>query len=419
MSLQDWVPPIVYTTLFRPRKEGSRWFYPFYSSKYDAFKDIDCLEAFQCVPEVNAVINMKANAFSNGRPKVVDDNGKEYPDEPILKLLKSPNWFQAQKEFMKQTKIFHEVYGNEYLYGFFGVGFNFEQAKALFTLPPNLIKACYEEKTPFFLYPTVPPDGVKYYLKKPDENKDVPIPNEQIIHLNDNRVTIKSATDKNMLTGESKLKSLAGPINNIKLSYQSRGIILKYRGANGAWVTKAKDGIGASLPLDTKEKNEMLEALRGYGTLDGQDQDIITNTELAWVQRGSNNPQNLGLFQETEESFNKILDSFGTPSEIFVRQKGATFENQRIAERGMYVRTTIPEANEWVMGLNARFYPDGKKKLILDYSHLEIFQDDLKKRADALTSAVNALSKMLQDKVITIDEYKEELKKYGITSNTA
>ena len=35
---------------------------PFYSSRYDAFKDIDALEAFNCVPEVNAVINMKANA---------------------------------------------------------------------------------------------------------------------------------------------------------------------------------------------------------------------------------------------------------------------------------------------------------------------------------------------------------------------
>jgi hypothetical protein len=417
VTYRDFIPPIL-TNLFTPRMEGGRWFYPFYSSKYDAFRDIDCLDAFNCVPEVNAVINMKANAFSNGRAKVVDDKGKEYPDEPILKLLKSPNWFQAQKEFMKQTKLFHEIYGNEYLYGFFGVGMSFEDAKALFTLPPNLVKSKYEEKTSFFLYPTAP-EGVKYYLKKPEENKDIPIPNEQIIHLNDNRVTIKSANDKNMLNGESKLKSLTAPINNIKMAYQSRGVILRDRGANGAWVTKSKDGIGATLPLEPKEKNEFQDALRGYGTLDGQSQDIITNADLAWVQRGSNNPQNLGLFQECEESFNKILDSFGTPSEIFVRQKGATFENQRIAERGMYVRTVIPEANEWAMGLNARFYPDGKKKLILDYSHLEIFQDDLKKRADALTSMVTALSKAFADKAITIEEYKEELKKYGITSNAA
>ena len=188
MNYRDFIPPVI-TNLFMPRKEGGNWFYPFYSSRYDAFKDIDCLEAFNCVPEVNAVINMKANAFSNGRFKVVDDNGTEYPNEPILQLLKSPNWFQAGKEFMKQTKIFHEVYGNEYLYGFFGIGFKIEDSKAIFTLPPNLVKAEYKETASFFLFNQAPP-GLKYYLKRPNL-EDLPLPNDQIIHLNDNRARMR------------------------------------------------------------------------------------------------------------------------------------------------------------------------------------------------------------------------------------
>lgn len=416
MTIKDFVPPII-TNLFQPVKDGNgQWFYRFYSSRHDSFKEIDALDAFNCVPEVNAVINMKANARSNGRFKVVDDKGNEFPNEPILKLLAKPNWFQAGKEFVKQSTIFHEVYGNEYLYGFFPVGYKFEDSKSLFTLPPNLVNVEYKEKTSFFLFPTAPA-GIEYSLKR--EGKEAtPLPTEQIIHLNDNRVTIKSATDKHLLKGESKLKALSAAVNNIKMAYQSRGVILKYRGANGAWVTKGSDSVGP-IPLDPKEKEDLQRELRGYGTLDGQDQDIITNANLDWVQRGVTNPQNLGLYQETEESFNKILDAFGTPSEIFVRQKGATFENQRIAERGMYVRTIIPEANEWTMALNAKYYPDGKKKLIVDFSHLEIFQDDLKKRADALNSLVTALSKMFQDGAITVEEYKAELKKYGINSNAA
>lgn len=359
---------------------------------------------------------MKANARSNGRFKVVDDKGNEFPNEPILKLLAKPNWFQAGKEFVKQSTIFHEVYGNEYLYGFFPIGYKFEDSKSLFTLPPNLVNVQYKEKISFFLFPTAPA-GIEYSLKR-EGKEDLPLPTDQIIHLNDNRVTIKSATDKHLLKGESKLKALAAAVNNIKMAYQSRGVILRDRGANGAWVTRGNDTVGP-IPLNKDEKEEFQNALKGYGTLEGQHQDIITNTDLAWVQRGVNNPQNLGLYQETEESFNKILDAYGTPSEIFVRQKGATFENQRIAERGMYVRTIIPEANEWAMALNSEYYPDGKKKLIVDFSHLEIFQDDLKKRADALSSLVTALSKMFQDGAITVDEYKAELKKYGINSNAA
>ena len=140
MNYRDFLPPII-TNLFNPINEGGRWFYRFSSSKYNAFSDIDCLEAFNCIPEVNAVINMKANARSNGRFKVVDDAGKEYPNEPILKLLASPNWFQAGKEFLKQTSIFHEVYGNEYLYTQFPIGYSVEDTKALFTIPPNLVKS--------------------------------------------------------------------------------------------------------------------------------------------------------------------------------------------------------------------------------------------------------------------------------------
>ena len=415
MTYRDFIPSII-TNLFTPIKEGNGYFYRFYSSRHNAFSDIDCMEAFACVPEVNAVINMKANARSNGHFKVVDDNGNEYPNEPILKLLAKPNWFQAGKEFVKQTTIFHEVFGNEYLYGLFPVGFGFEDSKALFTLPPNLVKAEYKEKGMFFSF-TEQPKEIQYLFKRTGQD-DMNIPVEQIIHMNDNRASIKAGNDKNILTGESKLKALSAPINNIKMAYQSRGVVLKYRGANGAWVTKGKDNVGP-IPIEPKEKEELQQAMASYGTLEGQNQDIITNADLAWVQRGSNNPQNLGLYQETEESFNKILDAYGTPSEIFVRQKGATFENQRIAERGMYVRTIIPEANEWTMGLNAKYYPDGKKKLICDFSHLEIFQDDLKKRADAVAQMVNALSKMLQDQAINIEEYKAELKKYGINSNAA
>jgi len=113
VNYRDFIPPII-SNLFVPSKdENGQWWYRIASSRFNAFGEVDCLDAFNCVPEVNAVINMKANARSNGRFKVVDDAGKEYPNEPILTLLKNPNWFQAGKEFIKQSTLFHEIYGNE------------------------------------------------------------------------------------------------------------------------------------------------------------------------------------------------------------------------------------------------------------------------------------------------------------------
>jgi hypothetical protein len=411
LAIQDWIPPVL-SNLFRVEKWGTSYFYK-YTQTGDTWKDIKYLESFNCIPELNAVINMRANAFSNGKFKVVDENGKEYPNDPILKLLKNPNWFQAEKEFLKQSRLFHDIFGNEYIYGSFGIGSDWSNAKALFTLPPNLVSAEYKEKKPFFYFDT-PPEGVKYILRNPNE-QEKELPNESIIHLNDNRISIINASNKNILKGQSKMEALKAPINNIRLAYESRGIILKYRGANGAWVNKAKTGDGAMLPMLPKEKEELQSTFNNYGTLEGQHQNIITNQDLAWIQSGTNNPMNLGLYQETEEDFKKIQDIYGTPPELFARTSGSTFENQKQARKGLYSDTIIPESNEWCAALSKEFYPDGKKTIVLDYMHLAIFQEDMKSRADVVSVMVNALSKALQDGAIDLITYQQELTKCGIS----
>jgi len=353
---------------------------------------------------------MDARCFSNGTIKVVDSKGKEYPND-LPEVMKRPNWFQDQKEFMRQTKLFHDIYGNEYIYGLFPVGFDWSRTKALFSLPPNIITQEYNDTQAFFTHATEP-EGVKYYLETDGEKK--PLDGRQIIHMNDNNVTIKSATDKNLLAGESKMKGLRAAIRNIKMAYESRGVILKHRGALGILSNQSTDGVGSSLPMDQTEIDDIQEKYRQYGGLDGQNQIIISSANLRWQQM-TVNPDKLGLFQETEEDFNKILDGYGVPSEMFVRQKGSTYENQKQAERGMYERTTIPAANEWIMGINDRFFPDSEKKMIVSYDHLQIFQEDIKAKSEVINTRVNALSRMLMDQAITLDEYREELSKLGVT----
>jgi hypothetical protein len=406
----------VFSNLWSPKKEGSNWWYRFYSSKHDTFKVVDCLDSYEKVSEVSAIINMKARAFSNMRLKEVDKDGNELQTnegQALIKLIQNPNWFQAGHEFLIQTKTFREIFGNEYIYKTAPLGFQptIDRTKALFAIPGNIVKSKYDNSVPYFLNASAP--KVTYKIKDESEWKDYD--SSLVIHFNDNRANIKSSTDKNLLDGTSKLELNSCVINNIKAAYESRGVILRQRGANGAWVTKSKDGIGAAMPMDPKEKEELQARLATYGTMSDQNQDIITNAELAWVQRGPNNPQNLGIFQEIEEDFNKLLDAYGVPSEIFVRTKGATYENQRQAEKGLYVRTIMPEANEWIGGVSSEFLPvGGPTSVVAEYFYLPIFQEDLKARGESLTQMTNALSKALADQAITIDQYKEELIKFGI-----
>lgn len=404
------------SNLWSPKKEGANWWYRFYSSKHDTFKTVDCLESYEKVSEVSAIINMKARAFSNMRLKEVDKDGNEKQTpagQALINLIQNPNWFQAGHEFLIQTKTFREIFGNEYIFKTTPVGFKttIDRTKALFAIPGNIVESKYDNSIPYFLNVVAP----KITYKVKNESRWDEYDSELIIHFNDNRANIRSSVDKHLLNGTSKLELNSCVINNIKAAYESRGVILRQRGANGAWVTKSKDGIGAAMPMNPDEKEDLQKQLANYGTLAGQNQDIITNSDLAWVQRGPNDPQKLGIFQEIEEDFNKLLDAFGVPSEIFVRTKGATYENQRQAEKGLYVRTIMPEANEWIGGLSSEFLPEGSQtSIVAEYTHLPIFQEDLKSRGEALNSMINCLSRLLQDKQITQEEYRQELTKIGI-----
>ena len=404
-----------FTNLFRPQKTADGWWYRFYSSKSETYKQLDYLLAFEEIPEVNSVIGKLADFTSNGIFKVVNEKLEEQTEHPVNRLLKNPNWFQAQKEFIQQTTIFHAIYGNEYVFSLTPFGFNFspDKVKAIYTLPPNLIKAKYKSDVPFFMHDKVP-DALKYYYKK-ENGKYEEISASSIIHLNDNRVCIDKVNDEQMYQGSSRLKSLAPVINNIRMAYESRGMILKSRGANGAWVPEAAKDVVGPIALTPNEHKDLQDQFKmNYGTLDGQSQFIVSNRPMKFVQAGLNEPEKLGLYKETQEGFYKIIDSYGLHPDVFSNEKGATFENQRQAEKGVYIRTVIPNSNEWAMAFNQKFLPDGKLKVIADYSHLPFFQEDLKLKADALNTIINALSRAFQDSAITIEEYKNELIKYGL-----
>ncbi len=392
--------------MWRPKRFGSTTFYPIVSP--DTFGEIKYLDYFNSIPELNAVINLKARCFANGRLKTVNEKGEEV--DLLPEVLKKPNYFQDQKEFMRQSKLYHEIYGNEYVYSLFPVGFTWKNSKALFSLPPNLITKEYTNNQPFWVWPQEP-DGITYTYEMDGTNYSIDA--AQILHMNDNNVTVKEANGKNVLNGKTKLKGLRAALKNIKMAYESRGVILKYRGALGILSNQSTDGVGAGLPLEEKEIKDIQEKYSQYGGLEGQFQAIITSANLRWQQM-SVNPDKLGLFQETEEDFNKILDAFGVPSEMFTRQKGATFENQNQARKSIYENTIIPESAEWCMGLNTKFFPEGKIKIVLDYSHLPVFQEDIKHRSETINTMVNYLSRLRQDQQITDEEYREELFKMGV-----
>ena len=391
------------------RQIGGVWFYGI--SDYSAFKDLDYLKNFNEIPELNAIINYKARAFSAGKIRAFDKKGNEIENDPIVALLKSPNWFQAEKEFLRQTKIFHDIFGNEYLFALTGAGLDPSKwkTKALYTIPPNLVRCEYKNDDPFYEQ-FEKPAGVKYTYTL---GKEKEIDQNNLIHLNDNRVTVTEATKEQFLKGESKQKGLTPALNNIRMAYETRGQILSDRGSLGILSNKSAD-VAGSINVSAEDRNAVNSQYEGiYGGLRGQKKIIITDADLRW-QEMSVSPDKLGLFQETQEDFFKMCDGYGIPQELFSSVKQTTFENQNEARKNMYDNTTIPEANEWIGAIQSKFYPDGRVILAIDYSHLSIFQEDLALHGTTLGNLVTGLSKAFEDGAIDIQVYQQELNKIGL-----
>lgn len=394
-----------------PEKWGNSFFYPVKFAS-TLFSD-KTFEAYNKVPEVNAVINFRANTKRNVEITAVNKITNEPSTSPnakkLLRLINNPNWFQDQSEFIRQSSLWHDITGNEYLYFQTPTGFKASNAKAIFTLPPQLVEIELENRSPYFQL-TAKDVELKYMIKA--GNQVIDLISDNVIHLNDNRVNIESLDT--VLKGESKLKPLRGPINNIIAAYEARNVFLTKRGALGILSNSSRDGMGGTMPIDPDEKDALQKEFKQYGVMNNQYHTIITNMSLNWQQMGVDIDK-LKVFEEVREDFFKILDAYGVPQDLFAKDRGVTFSNQRYSEKRYYESTAIPEFSEWIGAINKHFGTENETwELRGDYTHLPIFQDNIKERSSALQTIVNALSQALEDGAITIEQYQGELAKFAI-----
>jgi len=281
--------------------------------------------------------------------------------------------------------------------------------KAMYSISPELMDIeIKDSRTPYWNIDKKP-DTVQYFAEW--NGQKIQIPEAQLIHINQNKVDIEP---DDYLWGNSPLQALQVPIQNIRAAYEARNVLIENRGALGILSNGGTDSLGSTLPMDPKEKEKLQNEFKKYGMKKKQFQVIITNLNLRWQQM-TIDADKLKLFEEVIEDTVKICDVYGVPFELLGNQKGVTFENKKTAEKQFYQNTIIPEAMEWVDSLNAKFETMNKSwEIQASFNHLPVFQDDLKDRGTSLLTTVNALSKAFMDGAITIEQYKEELIKFGI-----
>ena len=400
-----------WNNLTHPEKMGDAYFYPaglVNGLSWGTVNQKQNLKDFLEVPEVSAVINYRAWAQSLVNLQAVNKDTKKptTSQDPILKVIQKPNWFQTQSEFWRQTELFRSIFGDEYLYFLTPVGMP-NRIKAMFALPPQCTEIVYPKNPDPFFLTVEPPQGIGYKYNWDGQWTDIDY--ASILHLNDNNVDQKS---DNYLNGWSKLNTLKAPIENIRAQYDARHVIIANRGAVGILSNNAKDGIGSTMPMNEKEKKRVQEELSKFGILKGQYKYIMTNLALKWTQI-TTDLNKLQVYKENEESFKIICTEYGTPFELF--SQSPSYENKELAEKQFYQDTVIPTSQERIKAVNEYIGTDSKSwELVGTFDHLPLFQEDIQERTEALKTLIEALNAALSVNQITPEQYQTELQKFNV-----
>jgi len=354
---------------------------------------------FYEIPELNQVINKKADMFVNGIFKIVDDktNKEDTSKEAkaILDLLKNPNLAQSQNQWLRQYLQQFSIYGNQFIKKNNPTGMK-SVPVSLINVSPAYTAAMLTGK----FFNQVDIEGIiKHYeyeqgnLKTKFKTKDV--------------LWTKNDDVDDPLMGISPLKSLKFPLTNTKLAYQYLNVISGEKGAIGMISTTNKDSMGA-IPTTPEQKKAVNDQFTNdNGVQDGQTRVIQVDGTVTW-QPMTYETSKLLLLEQIDANKLTIVDHYGLNINIF-SSKNQTFENVRNALIQGYNDSIIPFADALTQSLTPFLGTPKGKSIILDYSHLGILQEDEGTPAEILKKQLDSVSQAVSTGLISPDQAHEIL----------
>jgi len=356
--------------------------------------NFDAYDLFMTTAEVYAVIQLRASLLASGVWKHYK-SGKDGKKEEVLNsdyvnFLENPNPLMKGNQYLMALEQAYCVHGSTFEYPV--------KAHSLELIPSAIHIMPNKDMT-------IETTGKWYKQTKVDEIikefkycKDT-IGVDEIIYRH-------LPNSNNPIIGESPLKPLYMELSNIRSAKQFRNVIMTKRGALGLLVNQSSDSVG-SISLESDERESMEKQFKdSYGIEDDQMQTVITGANMRY-EAMSYPTKDLMLFEEVNENFNRIIDTYGMNVNLFSKTKGSTFENLSQGLKQAYQSTIIPRAEEVAMNKTEEMGMDGKTQwLELDYSKIPVLQENEKEKSEILNNKANATQTLINSGY-SLDEVKD------------
>ncbi len=380
---------------------GKQWWFGGGVDFYFSFNcNQDAVDAYTKCSPLFSIINKKAQAHINGKVLICDKYGKEVDSEKVKKikeLMAQPNPLQNQQQFEAQQYIYCQLFGYCPVLQMKPIGFDKpEHTYQMWNIPASMLDI--EEVFGLF-YNHIDKPFKSIRLTYGGEETELAL--EDIFFIKD-----FSPSFSTMFVPESRIKPLSMEVNNIIGAYESRNVLINYRGALGILSNDAKD-INGNLPLKKGEKDEIQEDLLKYGLSKKQVKFIITSASVKWQQIGIPT-KDLMLFEEIEDDIMRICDAYGYQYELLSSTKGVTFANKNEAKKILYQDTIIPESLS-ICEQHTKLFGLDKLglKLTKDFSHIPALQEDDLKTAQSRKAKNEAFLIEFRNNVITLNRWRQ------------
>ncbi len=365
------------------------------------YSDSNLVTLFYSIAEIFAPIDAIAKRVALAKFEVRDliTNALVTTNKELNQLLSQPNPLQNWSQFIYESTCWEYLNGRNFIYGNIPdtLSFDYKNISTLTNLWSYMVTPLHDPSIKF-LSATKIDDIIKGYRLAgyPD------IPTEKVLF---NQFMSLDAADRKILFSKSPLHSAQKAIANLIAVYEARGSIYLNRGALGVLVSKATDA-GGAVPITPEQKENVRKDYNNdYGITKGKSPLAITDMPMEWVRIGMSIAELLP-FEETQASAAAIYGALNVPQDLMPTPKGATYENQRMAERALYQNIATPFAQSRAAALT-NFLRLNEVGLYISASHdhIEVLQDNRKEKAETDKVQTETLLIQFRCGAITMNEW--------------
>jgi hypothetical protein len=341
-------------------------------------------------PVLMAICAIRSSVYAQMEIKHVNSSGKVIENSPIVKLLKTPNYFQSQNDFFYQQMWFLSTSGTNLVYQ--QKAFSNELPKSIYNLIPSEVDLNSAHKVSKFITTLAEKKAfgervIKYKL----DNTEYLLKLSEIVPLYD---LSNGLTNNSFFTSPSRVKGISRVLQNIDENLRSKNMNLKM---SQKYLVQNK-GDGNESQIQDDDRKDIYSKLERQST-------IITNTSID-AKHLVSDMKRLYLDEQFADDANKCLLAFEMNKNILnYFAKDSTFENQNQGLISWVQNSIQTTATNTMNSLSQQWgLFDKGEKLIASYDHLAFMQSILNQKLTSFKELQEVIKLGIENGTITSNE---------------